>query len=223
MPYVAVKSATLVNGLDRQEQDVATGGYLGKRFFDLVLVIASLPFLLPVILVLAALVALKGGKPFYLQDRVGRDGRVFRMVKLRTMVPNAEARLQEHLKGNAAARLEWDRFQKLSDDPRVTWLGRFLRRSSFDELPQLFNVLTGDMSLVGPRPIMPDQAELYPGTAYVCLRPGITGPWQVSGRNAVSFAERAGYDRYYLARQSLLTDIGYLVLTVVAVFKLSGR
>jgi len=194
----------------------------GKRFLDLVIIIASLPFVLPMIAVLALLVALDGGKPFFTQKRVGRHGRTFRILKLRSMVPNAEAQLQAFLKKDPVARDEWDRTQKLKCDPRITRVGRLLRRSSLDELPQLWNVLKGDMSLIGPRPMMTDQVDLYPGEAYFSLRPGITGPWQVSERNESEFADRARFDATYLKELSFRTDLKILVRTFGVMMRCTG-
>jgi len=174
-------------------------------------------------MVLALAVLLQGGRPFYRQDRVGQGGRIFRLWKLRTMVPDAEARLEAHLAASPEARAEWDHCQKLKDDPRITPLGRLLRRSSMDELPQLWNVLRGDMSLVGPRPMMPCQQPLYPGQAYYALRPGITGPWQVSARNESGFADRARYDADYLSRVSFATDLRLLAATVRVVLRSTGH
>ena len=194
-----------------------------KRAFDLLLVCLSAPVSLAVVLVLALAVMLQGGKPFYFQDRVGRGGRIFRIWKLRTMVPDAEARLEAHLATTPAARAEWDHCQKLKNDPRITPFGRLLRKSSMDELPQLWNVLWGDMSLVGPRPMMTDQQPLYPGEAYYALRPGITGPWQVSARNESGFADRARYDADYLAGMSFVTDLRLLAATVRVVLRSTGH
>lgn len=194
-----------------------------KRGVDLLLVCLSAPVSLVVVLILALAVRLQGGKPFYSQDRVGQGGRIFRLWKLRTMVPDADARLEAHLAATPAARAEWDHCQKLKDDPRITPLGRILRKTSLDELPQLWNVFLGDMSLVGPRPMMPCQEQLYPGEAYYEMRPGITGPWQVSARNETGFAERARYDADYLARMSFLTDLRLLAATVRVVLRSTGH
>lgn len=194
-----------------------------KRAFDLTLVCLSAPVSLAVVLVLAVLVALQGGKPFYCQDRVGRGGRTFRMWKLRTMVADADARLEAHLASAPAARAEWDHCQKLKDDPRITPLGRVLRKTSLDELPQLWNVFQGDMSLVGPRPMMPCQKILYPGEAYYEMRPGITGPWQVSERNETGFADRARYDADYLVQMSFPTDLRLLAATIRVVLRSTGH
>jgi len=193
-----------------------------KRTLDLLLVIATLPFVLPLIVLISAVVALDGHSPFFRQERVGKDGRRFTMWKFRTMVPNAEELLDHHLAENPDANAEWATKQKLHRDPRCTRFGRALRRSSMDELPQLFNVLVGDMSLVGPRPMMPSQQSLYPGTAYYNLRPGLTGSWQVSERNLSEFAERAEYDDAYDAELSLVADMRLLFKTVAVVIRGTG-
>ena len=188
-----------------------------KRVLDVALVLAALPFVLPFLAIMSLMVALDGGRPFYTQPRVGRGGRAFRLLKMRTMVHDAEAALERHLEANPAARAQWEVKQKLTDDPRITRVGRILRKTSLDELPQLWNVLTGDMSLVGPRPMMVNQRDLYPGTAYYELRPGITGPWQVSERHESDFATRARYDAEYLDDLSFGTDLRLLVSTVSVV------
>lgn len=194
-----------------------------KRVLDLSLVLLALPIIMPTILVLAALIAAQGHSPFYRQDRLGRGGRIFTLWKLRTMVPDADTRLREHLEHDDHARQEWNAFQKLRYDPRITQLGQFLRKTSLDELPQLWNVLKGDMSLVGPRPMMPEQSSLYPGHAYYLLRPGLTGFWQVSDRNASTFAQRAEFDADYERKLSLATDVKVLVETVGVVFRCTGQ
>ncbi|MCB2114970.1 MAG: sugar transferase [Rhodobacteraceae bacterium] len=193
-----------------------------KRLFDIAAVLASSIIVLPVVLVLAMIVATDGSSPFYWNDRVGKGGRTFRMLKLRTMVPNADAMLQEYLDRNAEARLEWDSTQKLKTDPRITRIGRILRKTSIDELPQLWNVLIGDMSLVGPRPMMPNQRSLYHGLAYYALRPGVTGPWQISDRNESAFSKRAEFDSQYDATVSLGVDLRILFATVAVVFRGTG-
>ncbi len=206
-------------------QTPARGGLYGrflKRSFDFLAVLLMAVFVLPVILLFGLMIRLDGGPVFYCQDRVGRNGRVFRIWKLRTMVVDADRRLEEHLAGDAAAREEWNRTQKLKSDPRITAAGRLLRKSSLDELPQLWNVLTGDMSLVGPRPMLPAQAPLYPGRAYYKLRPGLTGFWQISDRNATSFAGRAAYDTQYSRRLSFTTDLLVLIATARVVVRGTG-
>lgn len=194
----------------------------GKRVMDVVIVVLALPFAVPMIVVAALLLRSEGGYAFYWQDRIGRHGRVFAMLKLRSMVPNADAILDRHLAANPTARAEWDKHQKLQQDPRVTRLGRILRATSLDELPQIWNVLTGDMSIVGPRPMMVTQREMYPGTAYFSVRPGLTGLWQVSRRNATSFAARARFDTLYCRVASLRTDLAIIVRTVRVVVRATG-
>ena len=193
-----------------------------KRVFDLVVVLAAAPFVVPLVLMLAAAVALDGGRPFYTQSRVGKGGRIFRMWKLRSMVVDADDRMAAHLATDPAARREWDETQKLREDPRITPFGQFLRKSSLDELPQLWNVVTGDMSLVGPRPMMPCQRALYPATGYYALRPGITGYWQTAGRNRTTFAARALFDDAYERELSFATDMAILARTVSVVVKGTG-
>lgn len=190
--------------------------------FDVLFVLALAPIAVPVIAIIALVAALDGASPFYRQPRVGRQGRVFGMLKIRTMVPDAHDRLEAHLASDPLARTEWDSTQKLKDDPRITPVGKVLRKSSLDELPQLWNVLRGEMSIVGPRPIMADQTDLYPGTEYYSLRPGITGSWQVSDRNETTFAERARYDAEYDRTLSFKTDLSILARTVGVVLRCTG-
>lgn len=193
-----------------------------KRVMDVAAIVVALPVVTPLIAGLAVGVALQGGNPFYSQLRVGRGGRAFRMWKLRSMVTDADARMAGYLAANPEAKAEWDATQKLKNDPRITPFGRFLRRSSLDELPQLLNVLTGDMSLVGPRPMMPAQQSLYPGEAYYLLRPGITGYWQTAGRNRTTFSARAAFDAAYEQHVTLRTDVEILARTVTVVLRGTG-
>lgn len=193
-----------------------------KRPLDILLVLMAAPIVLPVVLILSALTLRDGHSPFYSQLRVGRSGRSFRLWKLRSMVPNADAQLQAYLVANPAARAEWDLTQKLKKDPRITSFGRFLRKSSLDELPQLWNVLIGDMSIVGPRPMMLDQAQLYPGADYYHLRPGVTGLWQISDRNDSTFAARATFDANYASGLSFRSDAHIIVSTFSVVLRGTG-
>ena len=193
-----------------------------KRAFDITAIVLAAPAVLPIVVIAAAMVARDGGSPFYTQMRVGKDGKRFRMWKLRSMVRDADERMEEFLASNPDARMEWDSTQKLKADPRITRMGKFLRKSSLDELPQLWNVLVGDMSLVGPRPMMISQQSLYPGQAYYALRPGITGYWQTSGRNRTTFEARAEFDDAYEADLSLLTDMKVLAATVGVVVHGTG-
>lgn len=195
---------------------------VAKRGFDLTVVLATAPVALAIVGTLALAVRLDGEKAFYCQARVGRNGKTFRLWKLRSMVPDAEEKLAQYLSQNPAARQEWDANQKLRDDPRITKLGRYLRKYSIDELPQLFNVLTGDMSLVGPRPMCPEQQPQYPGTAYYALRPGLTGLWQISDRNGCTFAERAMHDTRYARTMSFGTDMRVILRTAGVVVRGTG-
>ena len=196
----------------------------GKRIVDFVFVALILPFALPLLAILLAVVALDGGKPVFAHPRVGKDGRIFRCLKVRTMVIDAEDRLQRLLSEDPAAAREWTADFKLRNDPRITRLGRILRKTSLDELPQLWNVIRGDMSLVGPRPVTEAEIPLYgrDADAYYSVRPGVTGIWQVSGRNATTFAERVELDRGYATHLSMLEDLRILALTVPTVLRVTG-
>jgi lipopolysaccharide/colanic/teichoic acid biosynthesis glycosyltransferase len=165
-----------------------------------------------------------GGPMFFAHRRVGRHGVPFPCLKFRSMAIDADLRLERLLAADVEARREWDADHKLRADPRVTPVGDFLRRSSLDELPQLFNVLRGDMSLVGPRPIVQAEAAKYGRRfkSYCKVRPGITGLWQVSGRNDVCYRERVALDVLYARRKSLAMDAGILIKTVPAVLLRRG-
>lgn len=194
-----------------------------KRVFDLFVVgLLAVPVGIVVIFT-ALLVALDGKSPFYTQKRVGLGGREFSIIKLRSMVTNADELLTKHLSDNPAARAEWEEKQKLRHDPRITRIGRFIRKTSLDELPQLWNVFVGEMSLVGPRPMMPCQKEIYPGRAYYQMRPGITGLWQVSERNETSFRQRAFYDNQYHEKLSFSADLSVMAKTVTVVLRANGH
>ena len=193
-----------------------------KRAIDIAGALVLGLLVLPLLLAIVLLIRRGGGPALFYQQRLGRGGRVFRFWKLRTMVPDAEAALSRYLEGNPEAREEWQRTQKLRHDPRVTPLGRFLRKYSLDELPQLWNVLRGDMSLIGPRPMFVNQRALYPGVLYGDVRPGITGLWQVTDRNRCAFADRARFDEIYAQRMSLRTDAWIVLLTIRAVCSGTG-
>ncbi len=193
-----------------------------KRVFDVFAVLIAAPLAVPFIAILALAVGWRGGNPFYSQARVGRNGAIYRIWKLRTMVPDADRLLGAYLAACPDAAAEWKTTQKLKNDPRITPLGHILRKCSLDELPQLWNVLIGDMSLVGPRPMLPEQQDLYPGRAYYTQRPGITGTWQVSERNESSFADRARFDTDYIADLSFANDVKLLAATVSVVVRGTG-
>lgn len=196
-----------------------------KRLLDLAIVIAlAIPTLL-VVGVIALLVRLSSPGPvFYTQPRIGRLGRRFRVWKFRSMVPNADQILRDYLRDNPAAQAEWDAAQKLKYDPRVTWIGKILRKTSLDELPQVWNVFIGEMSLVGPRPIVDEEVEklgeVYP--LYASAPPGITGLWQVSGRNNTTYEERLELTAYYVRNWSLWLDLYILGCTVKTVLLREG-
>ena len=207
-----------------QTRHTAKGFYrrFVKRAIDCMLVLLAAPVIVPLIAIAALLIARDGGSPFYVQSRVGQNGRIFRMWKLRSMVPNADEILEKYLSENPEARAEWDSTQKLKTDPRITPIGKFIRKTSLDELPQLWNVLKGDMSLVGPRPMMVSQQDLYHGQSYFRLRPGITGFWQISDRNECRFRDRVRFDDAYDAAVSLKTDTVVLMRTVSVVLRGTG-
>ncbi len=198
--------------------------HFAKRTIDFFGALALLILLSPVFLIVSVLVALDGGPVFYQHQRVGRYGVPFGCLKFRTMILGADRCLNEYLAYHTDAEQEWDRDQKLTFDPRITSIGRFLRRTSLDELPQLVNVLYGDMSLVGPRPVTQSELRHYGHAAadYLSIRPGITGLWQISGRNDVSYAQRVALDQAYVATLSLWRDIVILLKTPVVVFSKRG-
>jgi exopolysaccharide production protein ExoY len=190
-----------------------------KRLFDLASVVVILVLFWWAIIAVAIAVRLTTGSPIiYGHKRVGRDGREFKCYKFRSMVPNADEVLAHLLATDAGAREEWARDFKLKDDPRVTRVGRFIRKSSFDEFPQLWNVLVNDMSIVGPRPVVRKELETYYTGAckahYVSVKPGLTGLWQVSGRNDMEYVERVELDRCYVAGWGLWSDFMIVMRTV---------
>lgn len=196
-----------------------------KRMVDVVGSIFGLLFTIPVLGLIALWIKLdSSGSIFYKQKRVGKSGEIFEMIKFRTMHKNADNVLEGYLQGEPALRMEWKKFQKLKHDPRVTEAGKFLRKFSLDELPQLWNVLKGDMSLVGPRPFFPEQRKLYGEKykKYVRVRPGITGMWQISGRAENEFTARSYWDEYYIHNWSMWLDFYILFYTGWSVTKGDG-
>ena len=197
-------------------------GYLiAKRMMDLTLVLAAMPLLLPVFVLCALLIKIEspGGPIFFTQQRTGKNGRRFGMYKFRTMVPNAEEMKRQLAHLNE---LEWPDF-KITNDPRVTKVGRILRKMSLDELPQLLNVLKGEMSLVGPRPtsFSSDTYTLWQ-TERLDVIPGVTGLWQIIGRGAMEFTDRVSLDIYYIQHRSLWLDIQILIRTIFVVLEQRG-
>lgn len=196
-----------------------------KLGVDIALILLTAPFWMPLLLIIAAMVAAQGGPVFFSQTRIGQNGHPFRIWKFRTMRASAEGRLAELLQ-DPAFREEWKRHGKLLNDPRQTWFGGILRRHSLDELPQIWNVLRGEMSLVGPRPLLPEELRHEYGTfatAVLRVRPGMTGAWQVSGRNLLSYAERLELDLNYARNPSFTKDLAILARTVQAILRGTGH
>jgi Undecaprenyl-phosphate galactose phosphotransferase WbaP len=195
-----------------------------KSAMDRVGAATLLILLAPVMLLLMALVRRDGGPAFYAQLRIGQNGKPFHCWKFRSMHVNSKQLLEEILANDPAAREEYARDFKLKNDPRVTAIGNILRSSSLDELPQLYNVLCGEMSLVGPRPITEPELQMYGVNQpdYLAVRPGMTGLWQVSGRNDISYAQRVALDVSYARNWSLLEDVRILLKTVLVVLNRSG-
>lgn len=196
-----------------------------KRFMDVTCASLGLIFVAPVLLVLMFLIRHQdGGAAIFAQERIGHGGRIFKCYKLRSMVVDSQAQLEAHLAANPEARAEWEATQKLTNDPRITRLGRFLRKSSFDELPQLWNIIVGDMSIVGPRPIVHNEITKYGADFiyYTDVRPGLTGLWQVNGRSDTSYDERVALDVKYVREWSLFQDIKVIVMTVPAILASKG-
>ena len=197
-------------------------GGIAKRGFDISTAIVLLVVLLPLLIGLAALVSTTScGRVFYAHRRVGFDGQAFRCLKFRTMRADGDEVLKRHLDLNPAARAEWEETRKLRDDPRVTAVGQTLRKLSLDELPQLINVLRGEMSFVGPRPVVSDELSRYgrSNRYYLRARPGITGLWQVSGRSNTSYARRIAFDRVYVLKSGTAMDMSILARTLPAVIR----
>ena len=197
---------------------------LTKRLFDLSVAAMLLILLSPLMLIIAMALKWEGGNVLFAHTRVGKNSRAFRCFKFRSMVPDAEAKLQKLLQSNSQLKLQWDKEHKLKDDPRISKLGAFLRRTSLDELPQLFNVLKSEMSLVGPRPIVREELQKYglEKSYYLMVRPGMTGLWQVSGRNDVDYETRVYLDAWYVKNWSLWYDLAILFKTIKVVLWRNG-
>ena len=197
----------------------------GRRILDIVLSALALIFLSPMMLAVAAAIKLQDGGPiFFAQERIGLGGSVFKCLKFRSMVVDAEARLNHVLETNPELKGYWESHRKLLWDPRVTLLGQIIRKTSLDELPQLINVLRGDMSLVGPRPIMVSEKEIYGRCLerYCTMRPGITCLWQIRGRNQLTFRQRIALDMLYRRNEDVGSYLSILVQTVPAVLLRQG-
>jgi len=196
----------------------------GKRAIDIIVAASGIAISSLLILAISIMIFIESGLPIIIHQRVGRGGRFFNCLKFRTMVQNQEQVLQDYLAKNPDAAKEWNETHKLKNDPRITKVGRLLRKTSLDELPQLFNVLKGDMSIVGPRPIVAQEAEKYGSNFlhYASVKPGITGLWQVSGRNDLSYEKRVEIDSYYARNWSIIGDIAIMLKTIPAVLLQKG-
>ena len=216
------QSTTQTIGLERDRKSLFP---IAKRALDIIGAGVGLVLLAPFFLIVALLVRADGGPAFFAHQRVGRGGKLFGCLKFRSMVIDSQARLEALLASDPAARAEWEATRKLKNDPRITRIGRFLRSTSLDELPQLINVLRGEMSLVGPRPVQEAEIDRYYGASaahYMAVRPGITGLWQVSGRSETSYESRVALDVSYVSRPSMLADLSILLRTPVAVLSRRG-
>lgn len=209
-PFSAVTEAAMA---------LPTGG-LVKRSFDITSALLALFLFSPIFLMVAVLVKLSDKGPvFYGHSRIGHKGRIFKCLKFRTMAVNGDELLRNYLNANPQALKEWKATRKLKSDPRVTVVGEVLRKLSLDELPQLINILRGEMSVVGPRPVVDEELNLYDSFAgfYLSTRPGLTGLWQISGRNDVSYESRIAFDTHYVQNWSLLGDVMIIAKTIPAV------
>lgn len=191
----------------------------GKRLFDLTFAIILLPLLTPLILLLALIISSDGEAPFFGHARVGKGGKKFKCWKLRTMCVGSEQMLIDHLKKSPIARAEWHENFRLSNDPRITRTGAILRKTKLDELTQIYNVLVGDLSFVGPRPITTAEIDKYSNAAtiYFSERPGITGPWQIENSNKVTYEDRVQMDVAYRNNTSLLVDLKLMLMTPIKI------
>jgi Undecaprenyl-phosphate galactose phosphotransferase WbaP len=196
-----------------------------KRVMDIGLILISSWFILPITVLIALLIWLDTGNPIiYKQERIGKGGEKIKIWKFRTMVPNADRNQESYFRQHPELRIEWESTQKIKEDPRVTRIGKLLRRISLDELPQIWNVLKGEMSLVGPRPIVRKEISQYGHSfpLYNCVRPGLTGLWQVSGRNNLPYCERVRLDEIYVRNWSIWLDITILLRTILVVLRCDG-
>lgn len=205
----------------------ARGLYLrgGKRLLDLAICFALLPVVVPVIFILWLLAAATGHTGFFAHLRVGKNGKVFRCWKIRTMVADADGALNRLFHLRPEAKVEWSKSRKLENDPRIMPLGHLLRRSSLDELPQIWNVIKGDMSLVGPRPVTRVELRRYGSDLhhYLATRPGVTGLWQITDRQSGCYVRRVVLDKHYVQTITFAGDLGILLRTLPALFRLTGR
>jgi len=222
---VSAKDICGVLALELNEKLALFVPQLVKRCFDLIVSTSVALLASPMLLILCLAVRVSSPGPlFYGQRRIGKNGEIFKVWKFRSMVVDADKVLKTHLDSDFALREEWDQNHKLKRDPRITWIGRFLRKSSLDELPQIWNIICGQMSLVGPRPITPSEIERYGKIfgQYLRVIPGVTGLWQISGRNNTTYELRTRIDDYYVRNWSLSLDIYILFRTFKTIFLSEG-
>ena len=228
LEYIAQNNISTIQPdvLDYESKSVSKLEYILKRMIDIIGSIFGIIALIPlsVCIYIANLIAKDKGPLFYSQKRIGKDGKIFKMYKYRSMVVGADEKLEEYLNENEDARKEYKEYKKLKHDPRVTKVGEFIRRTSLDEFPQFINVLKGEMTLVGPRPYLEreieDMGEFY--KYIISLKPGVTGLWQISGRSDVTFKDRIDLDMDYYNDNNLLTDIRILWKTALKLVKKEG-
>ena len=197
-----------------------------KRLFDIMMGLIALIMLIPIALGIKIATLLSGDKHpiFFKQERIGKNGKTFSFYKFRSMVPNADELLEQTLKMDKIAADEWKNYQKITNDPRITKIGKFLRKTSLDELPQFINILKGDMSMIGPRPLVEGELDTFYGSheVYESIKPGITGWWACNGRSDTTYTERLKLEYYYVKNQSLILDIKCIFKTISAVFSKTG-
>ena len=225
-----IKTKEIIMDLEQQgvqRTSLRELGYLFiKRIFDIICGLIGLICLIPLTILVKIISVCSGDHKsiFYTQKRIGKNGREFKLYKFRSMVPNADEILEQTLKMDKVRAEEWKKYQKFEHDPRITKIGNILRKTSLDEVPQFINILKGDMSMIGPRPLVPGELDLHDGNheIYESVRPGITGWWACNGRSATTYAERLELEYYYVKNKSLWLDIKCVFKTISAVLTKKG-
>lgn len=225
-----IKTREIIMNVEQQGVQKVTLRELGYRFikrtFDIVCGLIGLICLIPLTILVKIISVCSGDHKsiFYTQKRIGKNGREFKLYKFRSMVPNADEILEQTLKMDKVRAEEWKKYQKFEHDPRITKIGNILRKTSLDEVPQFINILKGDMSMIGPRPLVPGELDLHDGNheIYESVRPGITGWWACNGRSATTYAERLELEYYYVKNKSLWLDIKCVFKTISAVLTKKG-
>ena len=225
-----IKTKEIIMDLEQQGVQRTSLRELGyrfiKRLFDIVCGLIGLICLIPLTILVKIISVCSGDHKsiFYTQKRIGKNGREFKLYKFRSMVPNADEILEQTLKMDKVRAEEWKKYQKFEHDPRITKIGNILRKTSLDEVPQFINILKGDMSMIGPRPLVPGELDLHDGNheIYESVRPGITGWWACNGRSATTYAERLELEYYYVKNKSLWLDIKCVFKTISAVLTKKG-